>query len=156
MVSRSALQCISLAARCVLFSVLLLTSSLPSRAQGGGLVSWWPGNGNYNDVISGNNGTPFGGVGFAPAEYGKGFSFTGNDGRIFVPDAPSLAITGPMAITAWVKLSAVPTELVYILFRGDNRPGVDPYWLGVGLSSQIVFQISDGNNNQVFIYSHKP
>ncbi len=155
MTVRFGLRSAILAVRLALLGVLLLTTSLATHAQGG-LVSWWPGNGNYKDVVSGNDGTPYGGVGFAPGVYGEGFSFTGNDGRIFVPDVPSLAITGSMAITAWIKLSAYPGQFTYILFRGDNRNGYDPYWLGVGPGGHPIFQISDGSNNQVLLYGDKP
>jgi hypothetical protein len=134
--------------------VLLASTLQASHAQG--LVSWWPGNGNYQDVVSGNNGMPFGGVGFAPAVYGEGFSFTGNGGRIFVPDVPSLAITGSMAITAWVKLTSVPAQDNYILFRGDDRGGFDPYWLGVSPGGYPAFEISDDADNAAELYSLRP
>lgn len=55
-----------------------------------GLVDWWPGDGNAKDIVGGNNGTPVGGVTFAPGEVGQAFSFDGLTGAVVVPDAPSL------------------------------------------------------------------
>ena len=40
-----------------------------------GLVGWWPGDGNFNDLINGDNGTPVGGVTFTPGMVGQAFSF---------------------------------------------------------------------------------
>jgi hypothetical protein len=134
----------------VLLGVLLLAASQASHAQG--LVSWWPGNGNYKDVISGNDGTPFGGVAFAPAFYGKGFLFDGSTGRIFVPDSPSLTITASLAITAWIKVNSFPQypdDEGQILYRGDDRYGLDPYFLEVTDGGNLAFGVTDTNNNQI-------
>src|SRR4029077_11403405 len=54
-------------------------------ARPAGLVSWWPAEGNYTDIISGNNGAPSVGVGFAPGEVGQAFSFSGGSAEITVP-----------------------------------------------------------------------
>ena len=40
-----------------------------------GLVSWWPGDGNANDVVSGNNGALQNGASFGAGEVGQAFSF---------------------------------------------------------------------------------
>ena len=42
-----------------------------------GMVAWWPGEGNANDIRGGNNGTPQGGVTFPAGEVGQAFSFDG-------------------------------------------------------------------------------
>jgi len=43
-----------------------------------GLVSWWPGEGNANDIADANNGTLQGGATFATGRVGQAFSFDGN------------------------------------------------------------------------------
>jgi hypothetical protein len=128
------------------------------------LVSWWPGNGNYKDVVSGNNGTPYGGVAFAPAVYGDGFFFNGTSARIFVPDVPSLAITGSMTISAWLWLASYPSQSgsgqAQILFRGDDRINFDPYYLSVisgsGYPGDLQFHIGDASGNRADLYAPVP
>ena len=71
-------------------------------ARPAGLVSWWPAEGGYTDIISGNNGTPSGGVGFAPGEVGQAFSFSGGSAEIVVADNANLDV-GQITIEAWVK-----------------------------------------------------
>jgi hypothetical protein len=72
-----------------------------------GLVSWWPGEGNANDIAGTNNGTLVGGVGFAPGEVGQAFTFDGSTGYVQVADAPSLHCTNALTVEAWVY----PTSL---------------------------------------------
>ncbi len=47
-----------------------------------GLVGWWPGDGNANDILGDNSGTPFGGISFAPGKVGDAFSFDGIDDHV--------------------------------------------------------------------------
>ena len=42
-----------------------------------GLVGWWPGNGNANDIANGNNATLQDGATFAPGMVGQAFTFDG-------------------------------------------------------------------------------
>ena len=71
-------------------------------ARPAGLVSWWPAEGSYTDIISGNNGTPSGGMGFAPGEVDQAFSFSGGSAEITVADNANLDV-GQITIEAWVK-----------------------------------------------------
>jgi hypothetical protein len=66
--------------------VFLLVLTLASHAVAqsclqppAGLVSWWPGDGNANDIQDGNHGTLQNGVTFAPGMVGQAFSFDGVD-----------------------------------------------------------------------------
>ncbi len=71
-------------------------------APSSGLVSWWPGDGNANDIISGNQGSISGTVGFVPGEVNQAFSFTGA-GEVIIPDSPSLNPATALTVDAWVK-----------------------------------------------------
>ena len=75
------------------------TNCVPPPA---GLVSWWPGEGNANDIVGTNNGTLYGGVGFAYGEVGQAFSFNGTNSYILVPNSASLNPTGSFSIETWV------------------------------------------------------
>ena len=44
------------------------------------MVSWWPGDGNANDIQGSNNGTLEGSTTFASGKIGQAFSFNGVDG----------------------------------------------------------------------------
>ena len=55
-----------------------------------GLVSWWTGDTNENDIIGGNNAAAFQAVTLAPGEVRNAFTF-GTDGYIQIPAAANLA-----------------------------------------------------------------
>jgi len=65
-----------------------------------GLVGWWPGEGNANDVLARNNGNIVGNVTFAPGKVGQGFNFTGN-GQVSIPNAPSLNFSNEVTVECW-------------------------------------------------------
>ena len=69
----------------------------------GGLVSWWPGQLNADDVRGGNNGTPQNGAGFAVGEVGMMFNFTAPGQRVVVPDAPNLRMSSALSLQAWIR-----------------------------------------------------
>jgi alpha-tubulin suppressor-like RCC1 family protein len=123
-----------------------------------GLVSWWTGNGNALDSVSGNNGTLEGGVTYGPGVGGvsQGFLFNGTNGVVYIPDSASLAISPSISISAWVRVDALPAGLAQILFRGDNRVGYDPYWLGVTAAGLIEFQIGDTSGDSFVIAAPVP
>lgn len=134
---------------------LLPVSGLATSAgaQSPGLVSWWPGDGNCNDVVGGNNGAAIGNLTFAPGLFHQAFDFDGVTARVFVPDSQSLAITHSLCITAWVK----PTSYTgifggSILIRGDNRVGYDPYWVRIQSDGNLYFGIDDSVNDRVDIF----
>jgi concanavalin A-like lectin/glucanase superfamily protein len=69
-----------------------------------GLVGWWPGDGNANDIQLGSNGILMNGAVFAPGRVGQAFSFEGVDGFVDVPDTPALhAITTAVTVDAWIN-----------------------------------------------------
>ncbi len=73
-----------------------------------GLVSWWPGEGNANDIFGTNNGT-LNGAAFAPGIVGQAFSFDGVDDYIQVIDAPALRFSNAFAVSAWVQINQPPS-----------------------------------------------
>jgi hypothetical protein len=68
-----------------------------------GLVSWWPGEGDANDIVGNNDGTPVGGTTFAPGIVGQASSFDGMDDVVEVPDAPGLSFNtnSPLSVDLW-------------------------------------------------------
>src|SRR5437867_10003102 len=59
-----------------------------------GMVSWWPGDGNADDIQGGNNGTLQGGATFGTGEVGQGFSLNGTSAYVSVPDNANLYPSG--------------------------------------------------------------
>ncbi len=54
------------------------------------MISWWPGDGNPNDIQNGNNGTLQGGTTYAAGRVGQAFSLDAStDSGVIVPSTPS-------------------------------------------------------------------
>jgi uncharacterized repeat protein (TIGR01451 family) len=66
------------------------------------LISWWPGDGDANDIQDSNHGTLQGGASFAPGMVGQAFSFDGSDDFVRVPTSSSLNPIGSFSIDAWI------------------------------------------------------
>jgi len=108
-----------------IFSIIylvLIAATLPAMAQPActpppsGLVDWWPGEGNANDIAGTNNGTLVNGVSFVNGEVGQAFSFNGSD-YVSIPDSPSLdQFNTNITIELWLK---------------SNQSGANPDWRGI-------------------------
>jgi hypothetical protein len=75
-----------------------------------GLVSWWPGEGNANDIIGSNNGAIEGTVTFAQGKIGQAFQFNGSqDSGINLGDVPAFNFTqaDSFSIEAWINISGL-------------------------------------------------
>ena len=69
-----------------------------------GVVSWWPGDGNADDIQNGNDGTLQNGAMFAQGIVGQAFSLDGSDDFVNVGNAPTLHVSGGnFTVDAWVK-----------------------------------------------------
>jgi TonB family protein len=66
-----------------------------------GMVGWWPGDGNGNDIVGGHNPSSVNAVGFVPGEVGNGFRF-GTQGYIEIPRSPGLE-NQRLTWLAWVR-----------------------------------------------------
>ena len=71
-----------------------------------GLVGWWPGNGNANDIVGNHHGTLQGGVTFVPGMVGQAFSLDGVDDLIAIADSADLNISGDVTVELWSKRAA--------------------------------------------------
>ena len=81
-----------------LILLLMCVSSLPGYAQTcvqppSGLVSWWPGDGNANDIADGNNGTLMGGATFASGKVGQAFLLDGINAFVDAGNASNLHVS---------------------------------------------------------------
>jgi hypothetical protein len=114
-----------------------------------GLVAWWPGESNADDVVGGNNGTMQNGASYAPGFVGTAFSFTGTDEAVLIPYAPSfnLSAMSGWTIEAWVNPAS---------FNNSSWPTIyaEGYWdASLGLDSGTGALDSYINNANRFIGS---
>ncbi len=113
------------------------------------LVSWWPGDWNASDIIDGNHGTLLDGTTFDAGKVGQAFSFDGVNDRVSVPDSDNLKITDSLTIDAWIYIESFPSPSKgagQILFRGDDRNSLDPYYLTTLSNGKIRFHIESLTN----------
>ena len=77
-----------------------------------GIVGWWPGEGNADDIFGTNNGILQGGVNFLPGEVGMAFNFYDTNASVFIPASSNLNVgAGPgLTVEAWVK----PTDVTQL------------------------------------------
>ncbi|HWD42086.1 MAG TPA: LamG domain-containing protein [Fimbriimonas sp.] len=118
------------------------------------LVASWSGDATYADSVGGLNGRPMGGVTFVSGPPGitkKAFNFDGENSVVFIKDDPRFRFTKGFTISCWVNPL---TDARYgsspqgpLVFRGDDRSGLDPFVLALTSDGHWGFHIEDGNHN---------
>ena len=94
--------------------VRLETLNLPASScvqAPSGAVGWWPGNGNANDLVAGNNGTLVGDTSFAAARVGQGFKLDGSGDYVEIPDSAALK-PARVSVETWVRFDSLETPIV--------------------------------------------
>ena len=99
-----------------------------------GLVSWWPGGSNANDIIGNNHGTLMNGATFAAGKVGQAFCFDGVKDYVSVPHNAAFNFSNALTIEAWVKTA---TSGRYILTKND-----DSFYLAIGPGSTTPNKLS--------------
>jgi hypothetical protein len=79
---------------------------------------------------------------------GLGYDFDGKFSGVMVRDTPALALTGSMTIACWVKLRSYVNRgpAAQIVFRGDDRGGLDPYQLTIHGDGTLHFTVHNAQN----------
>ncbi|HUE74511.1 MAG TPA: LamG-like jellyroll fold domain-containing protein, partial [Pirellulaceae bacterium] len=108
------------------------------------LISHWTADNTPADAVGTNHGSLISGATYAAGQIGQAFSFDGIDDRVQVADSDSLKLTASLSIEGWVKATGHASQHGMILFRGDDRGGLDPYWLSVEPNGQLVFVVENG------------
>ena len=85
----------------------------PCATPPSGVVSWWPAEGDANDIQGSNDGTPVGTVTFAPGEVGQAFNFDGASGFENMGTPASLDLTNTLTLDAWINPSDSNKNGVY-------------------------------------------
>ena len=101
--------------------VLTVNPVPPCAPEPSGLISWWPGEGDANDIVGANNGTLVNGVSFVLGEVGQAFSFDGESSYVSIPDSPSLdSFTTSITIETWIKVNQLTANWE---LEGDSYQG---------------------------------
>jgi sugar lactone lactonase YvrE len=121
---------------------LLEDRAVPAAiAPPSGMVAWWTADGNGVDLIGGNNASLCNGASYAAGKVSQAFNFDGVNDRAQVADTDALKLTASMTIEGWVRADSIPVQSGQILFRGDDRGGLDPYSLGVLSNGNLRFEV---------------
>jgi len=105
--------------------------------RGPGIVSWWRGENDTLDSAGGHAGTPPW-FDYTAGEVGQSFDFSQRTQRIRVADNPAFQLAHSLTIEGWIQVLG---DDGVILFRGDDRPGLDPYFLGMGPPGFLQFHV---------------
>src|SRR5690349_7139495 len=102
---RQVFKAASLALLALLFSQLTASAANTCTPPPSGMVSWWPGDGNANDIAGSNNGSLQGAT-TTTGLIGSAFSFDGQGGYVRVADHASLDLTSELTLDAWIFADA--------------------------------------------------
>ncbi len=128
-------------ASATVFGMALLTSgcggggsSANSNTLSMGLIHEWKFDGNGNDAVGNLSTVPIGPVTYTTAPVGQGIVLNGTTTGINLPPAQDMQFQASFSLSAWAILYSYvdPSELwSTIIFCGDDRGGLDPYFLQV-------------------------
>ncbi len=98
-----------------------------------GMVSWWPGDGDADDIAGDNHGTLQNGTTFANGVVGQAFSFDGVDDFVSVPHEARQNIREALTIDAWVMKKGPCQRLnCIVLMKEDvSAPGEEDLRYGL-------------------------
>jgi hypothetical protein len=136
----------------VMLVVLVAIDTLAAQvcvAPPSGLVAWWPGDGNANDITGTSHGTLQNGATFAPGLIDQSFTLNSGGQYITVPDSPSLHLGINQTLDAWVFPTANPSgNYAPLLAKKEvGFPGIRPYGLWMSPSGAFLYQIIVGSTN---------
>lgn len=75
------------------------------------------------------------------------YDFDGKRCGLHFGDAPALRLTGSMTVSTWLFLRSYVNDGpgAQVLFRGDDRNGLDPYFLAIHSDGTVNFAVSNEN-----------
>jgi PKD repeat protein len=124
------------------------TSCLPAPS---GMVAWWPGDGNSQDISGINNGIPQNGATFTIGKVGQSFSFDGTNDHIRIPDSNRLDFDTTLTIDAWIRPTSIPNSFPTILAKWDvTAVNQRSYSFTLDPSRKVVFRVSPNGREPGF------
>ena len=90
-----------------------------------GLVTWWPGDGNADDIIGKNGGVVFGATSFVAGKVGRAFNLNGIDGYVIRTNAVATTAVDNWSMAAWVfwkgAVGTAAKEKQTLLYNGNEN-----------------------------------
>ena len=117
-----------------------------------GMVSWWPGDDNANDIVDSNDGMLSGDATFGPGMVGQAFSLDGTGDVVIVSDSPNLNIIGDVTVDLWAKRTLFGGGSPLMIAKGAGTVGVvdapNLYFLSFDSTDHLNggFERADGSN----------
>ncbi len=86
------------------------------------------------------------------------YDFSGNRGGILFGDPDALKLSGSMTISSWIYLRSYANNgaQAQILFRGDDRNGLDPYCLAAEADGTMNFTINNAQGQGMGVKTEVP
>lgn len=109
-----------------------------------GLIHEWKFNGNANDSVGALNGTTVGAVTYAKGMVGQGIVLDGSTMGVTLPPVTDMQFQGSFSLSAWASIYAYPSTsqgASQIIFDGDDRGGLDPYYVSISPYGTLQFEI---------------
>src|SRR6267142_3071724 len=154
-----------LAVCCFVFGTSLSLRAATCSPPPSGIVGWWAGDGNANDLAGTNTGSLFGGATVTGSGMvGSAFTFDGTNSYVQFPDSPAFHPTN-LTIEAWIRFSglesagsgASPVGDQYIIFKQNTRTndfeGFDLSKERQGSSDYFRFLVTSATGQSVEIRS---
>ena len=117
------------------------TNVLPVPA---GAVAWWTGDNTPNDRVGTNDGILMvdtsSRAGYSTGVVGRAFSFNGIDEYVAIANSPSLNISGPITVEAWINRTTTGLQNAVLEKYGPSSGG---YALRVGANDRVLFYTLD-------------
>lgn len=94
-----------------------------------------------------NDGVFSGGVARVEGQHEGAVQLNGSTGRVTVADAPSLDVSGPLTLAAWVRPDRTATQYVMKKAQGYS---VDGYELALASTGRPFFRVNEASNGNAF------
>jgi hypothetical protein len=141
--------------------LMWLSLAVVSDSALGATVAWWrfqegvpnevaTGANTIIDSANGFNGTPVGGPVYVNVDVPNGspttslgLKFDGVAARVFIEDNPAFYLTNSLTLEAFIRCDgqAFSFSESQIIFRGDDRAGLDPYFLELDPNGALGFGV---------------
>jgi len=138
-------------------SAPLSQSIFIAQSQPTGLISWWPGDGNANDIVGANNAVASSGVSYAAGKVGQAFQLDGATAYVekLSPDSTLNIRTQSWTISSWVQSSysgGNGQEIVsrYACGWDCSSSNAAEYVVWLDGSGRALFEVRDSSGNDVW------
>ncbi|VGO16683.1 Bacillopeptidase F [Pontiella desulfatans] len=108
-----------------------------------GIVAWWPGDGNADNLVGTNHGTLYNGATNLQGIVAEAFSFDGANDYFAAPDSslysPHVGADGEMTVMGWIKVPSLPSSERPFIAKGTS--GAWEYALYLKNDGSVRFSI---------------